>query len=54
MMLDNLGEIDAANHIEAAIAVTLSAGETRTKDMGGTSSTIDMGSAVVAAMRASA
>ncbi len=54
MMLDNLGETEAAEHIEAAIAATLSAGETRTKDMGGTSSTVDMGSAVVAAMRASA
>jgi isocitrate/isopropylmalate dehydrogenase len=54
MMLDNLGEATAAEHIEAAIAATLSAGETRTKDMGGTSSTVEMGSAVVAAMRASA
>ena len=54
MMLDNLGETDAANHIEAAIAATLSAGQIRTKDMGGTSSTVDMGSAVVAAMRATA
>jgi tartrate dehydrogenase/decarboxylase/D-malate dehydrogenase len=54
MMLDNLGETDAANHIEAAIGSTLKAGETRTKDMGGTSSTVEMGSAVVAAMRASA
>jgi tartrate dehydrogenase/decarboxylase/D-malate dehydrogenase len=54
MMLDNLGETEAANNVEAAVAATLSAGETRTRDMGGSSSTVDMGSAVVAALRASA
>jgi tartrate dehydrogenase len=54
MMLDNLGETEAADHIEAAIANTLGAGEVRTRDMGGSNSTIEMGSAVVAAMRATA
>jgi tartrate dehydrogenase/decarboxylase/D-malate dehydrogenase len=54
MMLDNLGESAAANHIESAVKATLGAGETRTRDMGGTSSTIDMGTAVVDAMRATA
>ena len=54
MMLDTLGETDAANHVEAAVAATLSAGETRTRDMGGSNTTVEMGSAVVAAMRASA
>jgi tartrate dehydrogenase/decarboxylase/D-malate dehydrogenase len=54
MMLDNLGEAEAADHIEAAIANTLGAGEVRTRDMGGSNSTIEMGSAVVAAMRATA
>jgi isocitrate/isopropylmalate dehydrogenase len=54
MMLDNLGETEAADHIEAAIANTLGTGEVRTRDMGGSNSTIEMGSAVVAAMRATA
>jgi tartrate dehydrogenase/decarboxylase/D-malate dehydrogenase len=54
MMLDNLGENEAANNVEAAIAATLGAGKTRTRDMGGSASTVDMGSAVVAALRASA
>jgi isocitrate/isopropylmalate dehydrogenase len=51
-MLNNLGESDAADHIQAAIATTLGAGTVRTRDMGGSNSTVDMGSAVVAAMRA--
>ena len=54
MMLDTLGETEAANHVEVAIAATLSEGSTRTRDMGGSSSTAEMGSAVVAALRASA
>jgi tartrate dehydrogenase/decarboxylase/D-malate dehydrogenase len=54
MMLDNVGESEAADHIEASIAATLSAGMVRTRDMGGSSSTVEMGSAVVEAMRATA
>ena len=54
MMLEHLGQEEAATHIQNAVAATLSAGETRTKDMGGTASTDEMGTAVVAAMRASA
>jgi isocitrate/isopropylmalate dehydrogenase len=53
MMLDHLGEMDAASRIEAAVAEILGAGEIRTKDMGGSHSTVDMGSAVAAAMQAS-
>ncbi len=53
MMLDHLGEIDAASRIEAAVADILGAGEIRTRDMGGSHSTVDMGSAVAAAMQAS-
>ena len=54
MMLDTLGQTAAADHIETAIAATLGAGKTRTRDMGGSSSTIEMGTAVVDAMRATA
>ncbi len=54
MMLEQLGEGEAARHIQEAIASTLSGGETRTRDMGGTASTDEMGAAVVAAMQAGA
>ncbi|MFV1960614.1 MAG: isocitrate/isopropylmalate dehydrogenase family protein [Acidimicrobiia bacterium] len=54
MMLDNLGESEAADHIEASIASTLGAGTVRTRDMGGSNSTVEMGRAVVVAMRATA
>jgi isocitrate/isopropylmalate dehydrogenase len=54
MMFDHLEETDAADRIEAAIAATLGAGEIRTRDMGGSHSTVEMGTAVVAAMQASA
>ena len=54
MMLDNVGETEAGDHIESSIAATLGAGTVRTRDMGGTSSTVEMGSAVVAAMRKTA
>ena len=51
MMLEHLGETAAGAQIESAIATTLGAGEVRTKDMGGSNSTDEMGMAVVAAMR---
>ena len=54
MMLEHLGEVEAAEHVGSAIAATLGAGEVRTKDMGGSDRTHEMGAAVVAAMRASA
>jgi isocitrate/isopropylmalate dehydrogenase len=54
MMLDHLGETGAADRIETAIATALGAGEIRTRDMGGSHSTAEMGTAVAAAMRASA
>ena len=50
MMLDHLGETDAAAHIEQAIASTLVAGEVRTRDMGGTNSTDEVGAAIEQAM----
>jgi tartrate dehydrogenase/decarboxylase/D-malate dehydrogenase len=52
MMLDHLGESEAAGQIGDAIATTLGAGETRTRDMGGSASTDEMGAAVATAMRA--
>ena len=54
MMLEHLGETEAATHIQAAVATTLAAGDTRTRDMGGTSTTDEVGAAVASAMRASA
>lgn len=54
MMLDHVGEPDAAAHLETAVAATLRAGQTRTRDMGGSNSTIEMGTAVVDAMRSTA
>jgi tartrate dehydrogenase len=54
MMLEHLGEPEAATQIQDAVADTLRSGETRTRDMGGTSRTDEMGAAVVTAMRATA
>ncbi len=54
MLLDHLGEQEAAAQIQQAVADTLGAGETRTKDMGGTNSTDEMGEAVESAMRKTA
>jgi tartrate dehydrogenase len=54
MMLEHLGEQDAADQIQQAVVHTLGAGETRTRDMGGNNSTDDMGKAVEQAMRKSA
>jgi isocitrate dehydrogenase (NAD+) len=41
MMLRHLGETDAANRVKAALDQVLSAGESRTRDLGGTASTTD-------------
>ena len=54
MMLEHVGEPEAAVHVQQAIATTLGAGEVRTRDMGGSATTDELGAAVVAAMRASA
>ena len=53
MMLDHLGEVDAAAGIEAAVATTLAAGQVRTRDIGGTSTTAEVGSAVTENLLAS-
>jgi 3-isopropylmalate dehydrogenase len=48
LMLNWLGETDMANNLEQAIAKVISAGDVRTYDMGGSSSTLDVAHAVVA------
>jgi tartrate dehydrogenase/decarboxylase/D-malate dehydrogenase len=46
MMLEHLGEVEAGAGIEHAVAATLAVGEVRTRDIGGTSTTAEVGSAV--------
>ena len=48
MMLDHLGENDAADSVGQAVAAILSEREIRTKDLGGTNSTSEVGTAVAA------
>jgi len=48
MMLQWLGEIDMAKAIEDAIAAVLQEGKTRTYDIGGNASTLDMADAIIA------
>jgi tartrate dehydrogenase len=54
MMLEHLGQTEAAAHVERAVGATLSKGLVRTRDMGGSNTTDEMGIAVERAMRASA
>src|SRR5579884_3606018 len=51
MMLDHLGEREAARAVERAIAEVLAEGGTRTPDLGGNAGTKDLGAAVAAAIR---
>jgi isocitrate dehydrogenase (NAD+) len=46
MMLDHIGELDRAQRIREAIAVTMVRDGIRTRDLGGTASTAEFGSAV--------
>ena len=50
MMLDWLGEAEKATALEAAVAAVIAAGKVRTYDMGGSSTTLDMGRAIAAAL----
>ena len=50
MMLDHLGERDAAAAIERAIEVVLAAGQPRTPDLGGNATTADLGRAITEAL----
>jgi len=54
MMLEHLGETEAAAQVQGAIVTTLAAGEVRTRDMGGSNTTDELGAAVEQAMLASA
>jgi tartrate dehydrogenase/decarboxylase / D-malate dehydrogenase len=47
MMLDHLGMTEAAGQVEAAVAAVLAEGQLRTPDLGGSSSTEELASAVV-------
>jgi len=46
MMLDHIGELERAQRIRDAIAVTIVRDGIRTRDLGGTASTVDFGNAV--------
>jgi 3-isopropylmalate dehydrogenase len=46
MMLDWLGEVDKAAQLESAVAAVIAAGQVRTYDMGGESSTLDVAEAI--------
>jgi isocitrate dehydrogenase (NAD+) len=46
MMLDHIGELDRAQRIRDAIAATIVRDRIRTRDLGGTASTSEFGSAV--------
>jgi len=48
MLLDHLGEDKAADSIGTAVAEVLQAGEIRTRDLGGSSSTSEVGAAIAA------
>jgi isocitrate dehydrogenase (NAD+) len=48
MMLDHLGELDAAARLRRAIATTIREAGIRTRDLGGTASTREFGDAVAA------
>ncbi len=52
MMLDHLGEVQAARSIEKGVQAVLAAGAVRTPDLGGSSATEDVTAAVVAALGA--
>jgi tartrate dehydrogenase len=54
MLLEHIGEREAASHVEAAVAAVLGEGTVRTRDMGGSNTTDEMGEAVDAKMRAGA
>jgi isocitrate/isopropylmalate dehydrogenase len=51
MMLDWLGERDKGCRVETAVAKVIADGKTRTYDMGGSSTTLEMGEAVAGALR---
>ncbi len=48
MMLDHIGEGDAADHVQKAVKNVLAAGKIRTRDMGGSNTTSEIGDAIAA------
>jgi tartrate dehydrogenase/decarboxylase/D-malate dehydrogenase len=50
LLLDHLGLARSAQALRSAVASVLDSGQVRTPDLGGTSSTSEMGGAVVAAL----
>ena len=50
MMLDWLGEKEMGRRVESAVAAVVKEGKIRTYDMGGTSTTLEMGEAVARAL----
>ena len=50
MLLRHVGELDAAENVEWAVDEILGRGEVRTPDLGGTSSTMQVGEAIAAAV----
>lgn len=50
MMLDHIGETSAANAVHRAVSTVLASGEVRSRDMGGTAKTHEMGDAVKRAL----
>ena len=50
MMLRHLGELAAAERVERAVDAVLDRGEIRTADLGGTSSTQQVGAAIIGAL----
>ena len=51
LMLDHLGLVKSADAVRAAVSKVLAAGAVKTPDLGGTSTTTQMGDAVVEAIR---
>jgi isocitrate/isopropylmalate dehydrogenase len=48
MLLDHLGEAEAARQVEHAVKATLAAGATLTPDLGGSAKTVEVSEAVSA------
>jgi tartrate dehydrogenase/decarboxylase/D-malate dehydrogenase len=51
LLLDHVGLAQSAAAIRSAVAAVLKAGKARTPDLGGTSTTVAMGDAVLAALK---
>jgi tartrate dehydrogenase/decarboxylase/D-malate dehydrogenase len=52
MMLDHIGEHEAAKHVQVAVKAVLAEGKVKTRDMGGSNTTSEIGDAITAALLA--